>query len=103
MKDAENLKVYPNFDTKFPESPLLQTFIAELAVPIPGKGEPFMAIGKGRNKGEAERMCCYAACEKLHEEGFLDKQGIVAGSPASSFTKVYQSQQVMNCEGITAR
>ena len=77
MKDAENLKVYPNFDTKFPESPLLQTFIAELAVPIPGKGEPFMAIGKGRNKGEAERMCCYAACEKLHEEGFLDKQGIV--------------------------
>jgi hypothetical protein len=76
----------------------LQTFVAELAVPIPGKREPFMAVAQGRNKGEAERMCCYAACEKLHEEGLLDKPGVVAGSPASSFAKVYQSQQVMNHE-----
>eukprot|EP00850_Spirogloea_muscicola_P000087 SM000001S04489 [mRNA] locus=s1:509072:515466:+ [translate_table: standard] len=46
-----------------------QTFTATLAVPLPYGS--WMAVGKGRNKSEAERMCCVAACEKLYQEGLL--------------------------------
>ncbi|KAG0582274.1 hypothetical protein KC19_3G048000 [Ceratodon purpureus] len=50
-----------------------KTFVAELTVPLRNKGEVFIAVGQGHNKAEAERACCTAACEKLHDVGLLQK------------------------------
>lgn len=70
----------------------LKVFVAELVVPIPGKPN-FIAVGEGRNKGEAERACCYIACEKLQQEGILNKPGEAGGVPVSSFSKALHIQQ----------
>lgn len=70
-----------------------KVFVAELAVPLPGKREVFIAVGEGRNKGEAERVCCYAACEKLYLEGILNKPGDSGGVSVSSFSKALHIQQ----------
>ncbi|CAM6094943.1 unnamed protein product [Calypogeia fissa] len=50
-----------------------KVFVAELTVPLRSRHEVFVAVGQGRNKSEAERACCTAACEKLHQEGLLSK------------------------------
>ncbi|KAJ7543734.1 hypothetical protein O6H91_09G050600 [Diphasiastrum complanatum] len=50
-----------------------KVFVAELAVPLQHRNEVYLAVGSGRNKSEAERACCTAACEKLFEEGLLNK------------------------------
>ncbi|KAI5084872.1 hypothetical protein GOP47_0001041 [Adiantum capillus-veneris] len=70
----------------------LKVFVAELVVPIPGKAN-FIAVGEGRNKGEAERACCYSACEKLQQEGLLHKPGDAGAAPAASFSKALHMQQ----------
>ncbi|KAH7388402.1 hypothetical protein KP509_16G074200 [Ceratopteris richardii] len=69
-----------------------KVFVAELVVPIPGKST-FVAIGEGRNKSEAERVCCYKACEKLQEEGLLSKPGEACGVSIPSFSKALQIRQ----------
>lgn len=79
--------------------PQLQVFVAELAVPLRSRNEVYVAVGQGRNKSEAERACCTAACEKLHHEGLLNKpnsQSPVPTVPAAkpTSTKAVQIQQV---------
>lgn len=61
-----------------------QTFVAELTVPLRNKGEVFIAVGQGPNKAEAERACCTAACEKLHDVGLLQKPNEKGASPPST-------------------
>ncbi|KAG6555589.1 hypothetical protein Mapa_002824 [Marchantia paleacea] len=75
-----------------------KVFVAELAVPLRSRNEVYVAVGQGRNKSEAERACCTAACEKLHHEGLLNKpnsQGPVPTVPAAkpTSTKAVQIQQ----------
>eukprot|EP00250_Pteridium_aquilinum_P016365 c23068_g1_i2 orf=55-3354(+) len=70
----------------------LKVFVAELVVPLPGKPN-FVAVGEGRNKGEAERACCYVACEKLQQEGLLNKPGDNGGVSVPSFSKALHIQQ----------
>lgn len=77
----------------------LQIFVAELAVPLRSCHEVYVAVGQGRNKSEAERACCTAACEKLYQEGLLNKSN--SQNPSSSVpvlkpcpTKAVQIQQV---------
>lgn len=78
--------------------------MAELTVPLKNKGEVYLAVGQGRNKAEAERACCTAACEKLHQLGLLQKPNEKVPIPTTtaarpSSTKVVQIQQVClnNC------
>lgn len=74
-----------------------KVFVAELAVPLPTEEKVFVALGQGRNKAEAERACCTAACEKLHQEGLLKKPGVLVGGtpnvPAPCSSKALQIQQ----------
>ena len=58
--------------------------MAELTVPLRNRGEVFIAVGQGPNKAEAERACCTAACEKLHDVGLLQKPNEKGANP--SFT-----------------
>ena len=58
--------------------------MAELTVPLRNKGEVFIAVGQGPNKAEAERACCTAACEKLHDVGLLQKPNEKNASPPST-------------------
>ncbi|KAL2610736.1 hypothetical protein R1flu_029309 [Riccia fluitans] len=75
-----------------------KVFVAELTVPLRSGDEVYVAVGQGRNKSEAERACCTAACEKLQAEGLLNKpnsQGpsatVAAAKPTS--VKAVQIQQ----------
>lgn len=61
-----------------------QTFVAELTVPLRSKREVFIAVGQGPNKAEAERACCTAACEKLHDVGLLQKPNEKGATPPST-------------------
>lgn len=51
-------------------------------MPLRARHEVFVAVGQGRNKSEAERACCTAACEKLHQEGLLIKP--ISQNPSSA-------------------
>lgn len=72
--------------------------MAELTVPLTNKGEVFVAVGQGPNKAEAERACCSAACEKLHDVGLLQKPNEKGAAPPSTTpptpTKAMLNQQV---------
>ena len=72
--------------------------MAELTVPLRNKGDVFIAVGQGPNKAEAERACCTAACEKLHEIGLLQKPNEKGASlPSTSLstpTKAMLNHQV---------
>ncbi|KAL3690709.1 hypothetical protein R1sor_004360 [Riccia sorocarpa] len=75
-----------------------KVFVAELTVPLRSRDEVYVAVGQGRNKAEAERACCTAACEKLHAEGLLNKPNSQGPSGAAapmkpSSVKVVQIQQ----------
>jgi hypothetical protein len=77
----------------------LQVFVAELAVPLRSSLEVFVAVGQGHNKAEAERVCCTAACEKLHQEGLLNKPSSKNSTSSAQdlkpgSTKAAQIQQV---------
>lgn len=77
-----------------------QSFVAELTVPLGNKGDVYIAVGQGHNKAEAERACCTAACEKLHQLGLLQKPNEKVASPSSnavpptSIKKAVEIQQV---------
>eukprot|EP01018_Ginkgo_biloba_P032353 Gb_17113 [translate_table: standard] len=71
-----------------------KVFVAELTIPLRHKGDVCVAVGKGRNKVEAERACCFDACEKLYQEGLLNKPNAPGGTDLSeTSTKALQIQQ----------
>lgn len=75
--------------------------MAELTVPLRSQGELFVAVGKGPNKAEAERACCTAACEKLHDVGLLQKPLDKGACPPS--TKFLTPTKALVCSSIIER